>query len=361
MSTFDDRMAALEAEYETVETDLADPAVLSDNDRLRDLSRRHKELGEIVRAWHELTAAREDVTAAREMLTEAAGDDRELMRQEVDEAELRVEALEDDLQSLLLPKDPNEGRNVIMEIRGAVGGDEANLFARNLYDMYLRYAAAQKWKVEVLAEDASDKDGINEAVFLVKGPDAYLRLEHEGGTHRVQRVPVTEAKGRIHTSTATVTVLPEAAEVEILIDPNDLKIDVYRSTGPGGQSVNTTDSAVRITHIPTGTVVAMQDEKSQIQNRAKAMVVLRSRLLKAEQDRQAAELSAQRRGQVGAGSRTDKIRTYNFKENRVTDHRINLTLYKLDQVLAGDLTELTDALMADKRARQLGGEDDGPG
>ena len=344
-----------------MEADLADPAVLSDNDRLRDLSRRHKELGEIVRAWHDLTAAREDLTAAREMLTEAAGDDRELMRQEVDEAELRVEALEDDLQSLLLPKDPNEGRNVIMEIRGAVGGDEANLFARNLYDMYLRYAAAQKWKVEVLAEDASDKDGINEAVFLVKGPDAYLRLEHEGGTHRVQRVPVTEAKGRIHTSTATVTVLPEAAEVEILIDPNDLKIDVYRSTGPGGQSVNTTDSAVRITHLPTGTVVAMQDEKSQIQNRAKAMVVLRSRLLKAEQDRQAAEMSAQRRGQVGAGNRTDKIRTYNFKENRVTDHRINLTLYKLDHVLAGDLTELTDALMADKRARQLGGEDDGPG
>jgi peptide chain release factor 1 len=210
----------------------------------------------------------------------------------------------------------------------------------------------------VLSEDPSDKDGINEAVFSVKGPDAYLRLEHEGGTHRVQRVPVTEAKGRIHTSTATVTVLPEAQEVEVDIDPNDLKIDVYRSTGPGGQSVNTTDSAVRITHLPTGTVVAMQDEKSQIQNRAKAMVVLRSRLLKAEQDRQAAEMSAQRRGQVGAGSRTDKIRTYNYKENRVTDHRINLTLYKLDQILAGDLTELTEALMADKRARQLAGEED---
>jgi peptide chain release factor 1 len=223
--------------------------------------------------------------------------------------------------------------------------------------MYLRYAAANKWKVEVLSEDESDKDGINEAVFVVKGPDAYIRLEHEGGTHRVQRVPATEAKGRVHTSTATVTVLPEAEEVEVEIDPNDLKVDVYRSTGPGGQSVNTTDSAVRITHIPTGTVVAMQDEKSQIQNRAKAMVVLRARLLKAEQDRQAAEMSAQRRGQVGAGSRTDKIRTYNYKENRVTDHRINLTLYKLDQVLAGDLTELTDALMADKRARQLAGEE----
>jgi len=356
---FDDRMAALEAEYAAVESELADPTTLSDPDRLRDLSRRHKELGEIVRTWQDLASSREDVVTAREMLTESSGDERELMRKELEEAETRVHELDDRLQTLLLPKDPNEGRNVIMEIRGAVGGDEANLFARNLYDMYIRYAAMQKWKVEVLSEDSSDKDGINEAVFVVKGPDAYLRLEHEGGTHRVQRVPVTEAKGRIHTSTATVTVLPEADEVEIDIDPNDLKVDVYRSTGPGGQSVNTTDSAVRITHLPTGTVVAMQDEKSQIQNRAKAMVVLRARLFRAEQDRQAAEMSAQRRGQVGSGSRTDKIRTYNFKENRVTDHRINLTLYKLDQVLAGDLTELTDALMADKRGRQLEGEEAG--
>jgi peptide chain release factor 1 len=353
----DDRIAALEAEFAAVEADLSDPAVLADSDRVRDLSRRHKELGEIVRAWHELTASRADVMTGREMLTEASGDERELMRQEVEEAEASVAQLEDQIQSLLLPKDPNEGRNVIMEIRGAVGGDEANLFARVLYDMYQRYAALEKWKVEILSEDASDRDGINEAVFLLKGSDAYIRLEHEGGTHRVQRVPVTEAKGRIHTSTATVTVLPEAAEVDVAIDPNDLKIDVYRSTGPGGQSVNTTDSAVRITHLPTGTVVAMQDEKSQIQNRAKAMVVLRSRLLKAEQERQQAEMSAQRRGQVGAGSRTDKIRTYNYKENRVTDHRINLTLYKLDQVLAGDLVELTDALMAAKRTRQLEGED----
>jgi peptide chain release factor 1 len=354
----DERMVALESEFEAVEADLADPDVLTDSDRVRDLSRRHKELGEIVRAWHDLTGARADVIAAREMLTEASGEERELMRREVDEAEAAVAGLEERIQSLLLPKDPNLGRNVIMEIRGAVGGDEANLFARTLFDMYQRFAALEKWKVEILSEDASDRDGINEAVFMIKGPDAYIRLEHEAGTHRVQRVPVTEAKGRIHTSTATVTVLPEAAEVEIDIDPNDLKIDVYRSTGPGGQSVNTTDSAVRITHLPTGTVVAMQDEKSQIQNRAKAMVVLRARLLKAEQDRQAAAMSLQRRGQVGAGSRTDKIRTYNFKENRVTDHRINLTLYKLDQVLAGDLTELTDALMADKRARQLAGEED---
>jgi peptide chain release factor 1 len=353
----DDRIAALESEFAAVEADLSDPEILADSDRVRDLSRRHKELGEIVRAWHELKAAREDVTTAREMLTEAAGEERELMRAEVEESEANVAELEERIQSLLLPKDPNVGRNVIMEIRGAVGGDEANLFARVLYDMYQRFAALEKWKIEVLSEDASDRDGINEAVFLIKGKDAYLRLEHEAGTHRVQRVPVTEAKGRIHTSTATVTVLPEAAEVEIAIDPNDLKVDVYRSTGPGGQSVNTTDSAVRITHLPSGTVVAMQDEKSQIQNRAKAMVVLRARLLKAEQDRQAAELSAQRRGQVGAGGRVDKIRTYNFKENRVTDHRINLTLYKLDQVLAGDLIELTDALMADKRARQLAGDE----
>jgi peptide chain release factor 1 len=357
---FEDRIAALESEFVAVEADLADPAVLADADRVRDLSRRHKELGEVVRAWHELRAARDDLATAREMLTEASGDERELIREEAEQAEASVGALEARIQTLLLPKDPNEGRNVIVEIRGAVGGDEANLFARNLFDMYQRFAIVEKWKVEILSEDASDRDGINEAVFLVKGGDAYIRLEHEGGTHRVQRVPVTEAKGRIHTSTATVTVLPEAAEVEIAIDPNDLKIDVYRSTGPGGQSVNTTDSAVRITHLPTGTVVAMQDEKSQIQNRAKAMIVLRARLLKAEQDRQEAEMSQQRRGQVGAGSRTDKIRTYNFKENRVTDHRINLTLYKLDQILAGDLMELTDALMADKRARQLAGEDDAP-
>jgi peptide chain release factor 1 len=353
----DDRMAALEAEFDTLEADLADPAILADSDRVRDLSRRHKELGEIVRAWHELSSSRADLIVAREMLTDASGDEREMMRQEIEQAESSVAELETRIQSLLLPKDPNVGRNVIMEIRGAVGGDEANLFARVLFDMYQRFAALEKWKVEILSVDASDRDGINEAVFLVKGKEAYSRLEHEAGTHRVQRVPVTEAKGRIHTSTATVTVLPEAAEVEIAIDPNDLKVDVYRSTGPGGQSVNTTDSAVRITHLPTGTVVAMQDEKSQIQNRAKAMVVLRARLLKAEQDRQAAELSAQRRGQVGAGGRVDKIRTYNFKENRVTDHRINLTLYKLDQVLAGDLIEMTDALMADKRARQLAGDE----
>jgi peptide chain release factor 1 len=280
-----------------------------------------------------------------------------VLRDEVERAEATIAELTAHLPALLLPKDPNDGRNVIVEIRGAEGGEEANLFARDLFEMYLRYAANRGWRVEVLSEDASERDGLNEAVFVVRGPDAWTRLEHEAGPHRVQRVPVTESKGRVHTSSATVTVLPEAEEVDVAIDPNDLKIDVYRSTGPGGQSVNTTDSAVRITHIPTGIVVAMQDEKSQIQNRAKAMVVLRSRLLKAEQDRRSAELATQRKSQVGGGGRSEKIRTYNFRENRVTDHRVNLTLHKLDQVLAGDLDELIDALMSDKRARQLAGED----
>ena len=220
--------------------------------------------------------------------------------------------------------------------------------------MYNRYAERRKWPLRVLSESASDHGGLDEIVFVVKGRDAWQRLHHEGGPHRVQRVPVTESQGRVHTSSATVTVLPEAGEVEVKIDPSDLRVDVYRSTGPGGQSVNTTDSAVRVTHIPTGIVVAMQDEKSQLQNRAKAMQVLRARLLKAEQDRQAAEQSAERRTQVGGGGRSEKVRTYNFKENRVTDHRIKLTLHKLDRVLDGELDELVDALLADERDRQLG-------
>ncbi len=310
----------------------------------------------MVARWQELRAARADLDAARQLLEESSGEDREVALGEVDAAEAQVASLGAQLSVLLLPKDPNDGRNVIVEIRGAEGGEEANLFARDLYGMYTRYAARHGWHVEVLSESPSERDGLNEVVFVVKGADAWARLEHEAGPHRVQRVPVTESKGRVHTSSATVTVLPEADEVDVHIDPGDLKIDVYRSTGPGGQSVNTTDSAVRITHLPTGIVVSMQDEKSQIQNRAKAMTVLRARLLKAEQDRRAHALAAQRRSQVGGGGRSEKIRTYNFRENRVTDHRLNLTLYKLDQVLEGDLDELTEALMADKRARQLAGD-----
>jgi peptide chain release factor 1 len=243
---------------------------------------------------------------------------------------------------------------VIVEIRGAEGGEEANLFARDLFEMYSKYAERQGWRLETLGSDPSDMGGFNEISFLVKGDGVWRRLNHEAGVHRVQRVPVTESQGRIHTSSATVTVLPEAEEIDVKIDPGDLKIDVYRSTGPGGQSVNTTDSAVRITHLPTGVVVAMQDEKSQIQNRARALQVLRSRLLKLEQDRQAADLSETRRGQTGGGGRSEKIRTYNFKENRVTDHRIGLTLYKLDRILGeGELDEIVDALVADDRTRRL--------
>jgi peptide chain release factor 1 len=291
------------------------------------------------------------------MLRESSGEDREDMRAEADAAEADIARLTDELRALMLPKDPNDEKNVIIEIRGAEGGEEANLFARDLFEMYQAYAGRIGWKLDVLGTDPSDMGGFNEVTFLVKGDDVWSHIKFEGGVHRVQRVPVTESQGRIHTSSATVTVLPEAEEVEVDIDQNDLQIDVYRSSGPGGQSVNTTDSAVRITHKPTGLVVAMQDEKSQIQNRAKALQVLRSRLLKLEQDRQAAELSGQRRDQVGGGGRSEKIRTYNFKENRLTDHRINLTIYKLDKVLAGELDEVVDALVLDERTRRLG--DDG--
>ncbi len=357
--TLDQRLDALEVEFKTVEADLNEAAANNDPTKLRDLSRRHKELGPMLEVWKAFKQARADRETATEMLAEATGDDRELLRDEVAECEASMERLEGELQTLLLPKDPNDGRNVLIELRGAEGGEEANLFARDLLEMYLRYAVRRGWKTEIIGLDESDRQGINEATVMVKGPDAWTRLCHEGGVHRVQRVPETEAKGRIHTSSATVTVLPEAEEVDVHIDPNDLKVDVYRSSGPGGQSVNTTDSAVRITHLPTGIVVAMQDEKSQIQNRARAMVVLRARLLKAEQDAQEAELSTKRRSQVGSGGRADKIRTYNFKEKRVTDHRVDgLTRYNLEQVLQGDLDEFVDAIMAESRARQLAGDDE---
>jgi peptide chain release factor 1 len=354
-----ERLRGLEEEYQSVLGQLSDPAVLSDQNALRQASRRHKALEPIVAAYHNYRRALDDLATAKEMLPDAEGEDREMLRAEVDSAEERIAAVEEELKALLLPKDANDGKNVILEIRGAEGGEEANLFAKVLFEMYLHYAERHGLKIEVLASDPSDMGGFNEVTFLVKGPTAWSRFKYEGGPHRVQRVPVTESQGRIHTSAATVTVLPEAEEIDVHIEEKDLKIDVYRSTGPGGQSVNTTDSAVRITHLPTGVVVAMQDEKSQIQNRAKAMVVLRARLLKAEQDRQAASLSETRRSQIGGGGRSEKIRTYNFKENRITDHRIGLTLHKLDRVLLGDLDEIVDALSADERAKQLSGRADG--
>jgi peptide chain release factor 1 len=340
-----ERLADLEREYEEVLLDLSDNEVLSDQRRLREVSRKHKQLEPIVVAYPHYRSAHDDLEVANE----------HGMKEEAELAERRIVELEEELKVLLLPKDPNDDKNVIVEIRGAEGGEEANLFARDLYEMYHRYADRLGWKLEVLNSDPSDMGGYNEITFLVKGDNVWTRMKFEGGVHRVQRVPATESQGRIHTSSATVTVLPEAEEVDFEIDMNDLQIDVYRSSGPGGQSVNTTDSAVRVTHKPTGVVVAMQDEKSQIQNRAKALVVLRSRLLKLEQDRKQAELSEQRKDQVGSGGRSEKIRTYNFKENRVSDHRINLTLYKLDKTLgAGELDEITEALIADERARQLG-------
>ncbi len=348
-----DRLAAWEREYDAVLGELSEAAASGEHARLRDLSRRHNSLEALVNAGRRLWQADADSQTAREMLEDAAADDRELLKSELERSQSEAEALEQELRLLLVPSDPNDGRNVIVEIRGAEGGEEANLFARDLFEMYRRYAERRNWKFEVLSSDISEREGLNEITFVVRGEDAWRRLKHEGGTHRVQRVPVTESSGRIHTSAATVMVLPEAEEIEVKIDPADLRVDVFRSTGPGGQSVNTTDSAVRVTHAPTGIVVSMQDEKSQIQNRARAMQVLRARLLKREQDKLASEQSEQRRNQVGGGGRSEKIRTYNFKENRVTDHRVKLTLHKLDRVLDGELDELVDALLLDERDRQI--------
>ncbi len=352
-----DRLDALEREFLDLQARLGDPELIADQQRYADAARRYHELEEIVEVGRELRARTGDLETAREFARESEGDDKELFRAEAVETEADVERLSEKLKYLLLPKDPNEGRNVIVEIRGAEGGEEANLFARDLFQMYEAFAARMGWKLEVLNTDHSDMGGYHDITFVVKGDGAWTRMKHEGGPHRVQRVPVTEAQGRIHTSSATVTVLPEVDDVEIDIDEkNDLEIQVYRSSGPGGQSVNTTDSAVRITHKPTGVVVAMQDEKSQLQNKAKALRVLKSRLFQLEQERQQAELSSARKDQVGGGGRSEKIRTYNFKENRVTHHDIGLTVYKLDKVLAGELDDISDALVQNEQTRRLEGD-----
>ena len=348
-----EQVEALEAELGDVESRLADPAVIGDPGQLEAVGRRHKELEAALAVGRPLRAAGEDLDAARELLESADGEERDQLQLEISSLEEEIARLEGELRVLLLPRDPNAGRTVIVEIRGAEGGEEANLFARDLHDMYQGLATTRAWVVEPLGARPSDMGGFTEVVFMVRGEDAWTRLKHEGGVHRVQRVPVTESQGRVHTSSATVTVLPEADEVEVAIDDKDLQVDVYRSSGPGGQSVNTTDSAVRITHRPSGLVVTMQDEKSQLQNKTKALRVLRTRLLQAEQERQQSEEASVRRGQVGGGGRSEKIRTYNFKANRVTDHRIGMTLHRLDRILAGDLDELTDGLLADERDRQL--------
>ncbi len=354
-----ERLAELEAELEKLESRLPELYAAGDQSAARDAGRRHAELKPVVDAYRDYRATEQELADARELLGGDVDDDmREYLRTELDEKETARSELEARLRELLVPRDPDDGKNVIVEIRGAEGGEEANLWAGDLYNMYTRYAEVRGWKVETLAGQPSDMGGFREISFVVKGPDAWARLKHEGGPHRVQRGPVTESQGRVHTSAATVAVLPEAEEVDIHIDPNELDVDVYRSSGPGGQSVNTTDSAVRITHQPTGLVVTCQDEKSQLQNKEKALRILRSRLLELEREQQAEAQSSNRRDQVKGGGRSEKVRTYNFKENRVTDHRVGLTLHALDQVLAGQLDELVDALAAAERARQLGAADD---
>jgi len=347
------RLESIERDYTELEVSLGSPEVLGDQNRLREASRKYKQLTPLIQCIRDLRKAKGDADAAKELMNETSGDERESFRAEASSAEARVEELEELLKVLLLPPDPNDGKNVIMEIRGAEGGEEANLFARDLMEMYQSYATKRGWKVEVIQEDGSEMGGINQATLMFVGDDAWSRLRFEGGPHRVQRVPATEAQGRIHTSSATVAIMTEAEEVDVEIDNNDLQVDVYRASGAGGQHVNTTDSAVRITHKPTGLVVAMQDERSQLQNRARAMTVLRSRLLKLRQDEQEAAASLERRAQIGGGGRGEKIRTYNYKENRITDHRIGFTLYQLQAALGGELDPVVDALSADLRARQL--------
>ena len=352
-----ERLEHLAREYENCESQLVDPAVVADRDRFVAVSRRYKELEPVVETYRRLRATADDLDAATELLEGAAGDEGEELVEEVERARESLERLTEELRLLLLPKDPNDQRAVILEIRGAEGGEEANIWAGDLLAMYLAFAQRMGWSAEVMSSSASDLGGVTEATLRVAGEGAWSRLKFEAGPHRVQRVPVTESQGRVHTSSATVAVLPEAEEVDLVIDDGDLQIDVYRSSGPGGQSVNTTDSAVRITHRPTGVVVSMQDQKSQLQNKAKAMAVLRSRLLAAEQERTAAEAGEAKRAQIGGGGRGEKIRTYNYKDSRVTDHRIGFTSHNLDRVLAGELDDLSDALLTDERTRLLADTD----
>lgn len=348
------KLESLEKRYEELNREMSDPAILADQNTYKKLAKAHGELEPVVHKYREYRQVLEQLEDAETMLQEPQeADFAEMLKEEIATLTASQEQLEDELQVLLLPKDPNDDKNVIVEVRAGTGGDEAALFAGTLFRMYSRYAEVQRWNVEILSSNATELGGFKEVIFMIEGQGAYSRLKFESGVHRVQRIPTTEAGGRIHTSTATVAVLPEAEEVEVHIEPNELKFDVYRSSGPGGQSVNTTDSAVRVTHLPTGIVVACQDEKSQHKNKDKALKILRARLYEQLQEEAEREQAANRRSQVGTGERSERIRTYNFPQGRVTDHRIGLTLYKIDLIVDGDLDEIIEALITANQVEQL--------